>query len=224
VSGSGGNGGTTTGTGGAATGGASGTGGAGQGGSAGSGGGAGQSGDAGDAGDGGPDVSVDTRPDTTVTCADPGLGSVTFRIKSPNGTPYCTDRCRIFATSIAPADGGADLVIRPNPCFNRCDFCAPGICPTDAACPFPEPLNPEGHTYTWYGDFYRATTCGAQPISCNDRICAAPGQYVVTMCAAKQLTEGGTDARAACSPDSMLTCVEVPFEYPTMSMVDVELP
>jgi hypothetical protein len=53
-------------------------------------------------------------------------------------------------------------------------------------------------------------------------MCAAPGRYVATMCAARRTDDAGPNA--LCVPTLNPTCVDVEFDYPSASIVEGKLP
>ena len=75
-----------------------------------------------------------------------------------------------------------------------------------------EPLPDGGATQTWNGLFFKAGNCGPMSAACLTPMCAAPGRYVAEMCAC---------ATNACPTN---TCIEVPFNYPSATVVTGTLP
>jgi hypothetical protein len=78
-------------------------------------------------------------------------------------------------------------------------------------------MKPEGESTEWDGTVWQPGTCGAQ-MSCLGPKCAAPGRYVAKMCASHSVPDGGPLMQ--CSPTPVLTCVDVPFDYPTTAVVE----
>jgi len=75
---------------------------------------------------------------------------------------------------------------------------------------------PEGETFTWDGTLWEQSRCGLQ-VSCVNQVCATPhGKYIARMCASRTTSDAGTFCMSAPTP----TCVDVPFDYPTMATVE----
>jgi hypothetical protein len=69
-----------------------------------------------------------------------------------------------------------------------------------------------GVTGKWNGFAYVAGACGPSGTACLTPLCMPPGPYIAKMCA------------KGASTGTPLTCVDVPFEYPTTETVTGELP
>ena len=52
---------------------------------------------------------------------------------------------------------------------------------------------------------------------CKGLQCAEAGHYIAKMCASRSVPDGGPLGQ--CSFNTMQTCVEVPFDYPTSGVV-----
>jgi hypothetical protein len=78
-------------------------------------------------------------------------------------------------------------------------------------------MKAQGETTTWSGTYWKDGTCGAS-MSCKGTTCAVPGRYIAKMCASRSVPDGGTFGQ--CNPSAMQTCVDVPFDYPTSSVVE----
>ncbi len=150
-----------------------------------------------------------------------GSDSVTFRLV-PGGLPgspgYCVGSCGTSWVTIKTADGqvlgGID-----HGCFASCTDCSPVLCPA-IACPAPHHLASSGENITWNGTLWAANTC-SQPsgakLPCVNPVCVSPGSSLVaTMCAYPNMTpDGGTYCAGGPTPK----CVDVPFIYPTTTVV-----
>ena len=142
--------------------------------------------------------------------------TLTFVMKAPGG--YCAGRpsgCDATWLSILDADGHA-LPLSSN-CTAECSSCEPLGCP--AICPIPSPVPSEGASGAWEGRIFAPSTCTMAQggsLSCVDPQCAPAGTYVARMCAFPG--KGGDAGSEPCdlaSNDVKVTCVDVPFEWPS---------
>jgi hypothetical protein len=78
-------------------------------------------------------------------------------------------------------------------------------------------MAPQGETFEWDGTDWQPGMCGAA-MTCRSHQCAAPGHYIAKMCASHSVPDGGIAGK--CSPTPVLTCVDVPFDYPTAAVVE----
>src|SRR5579859_250170 len=167
-------------------------------------------GSAGNGGSGG--HPVDAGRDAPGTCA----GTVTFQFTAANGksSDWCVGaNCSDVWVTITSSTG---TPVTPSIlCGVTCDTCTSTPCPP-IACRIPQPMKAQGETATWDGTDWQAGTCGANT-ACRGRQCAAPGHYIAKMCASRSVPDGGPLGQ--CSTNPMLTCVDVPFDYPTSSVV-----
>jgi hypothetical protein len=143
-------------------------------------------------------------------------GTTTFHMTEASGTDYCVGvQCTLSWVSVKSMTG--KVMSLSGGCVTNCDVCQPIACGA-AACIAPQHLKPEGQTLTWDGTYYEPSKCGAG-ISCQDKQCAPPGRYVATMCANKNTSDAGI-AGFCQGFDSMPTCVDVEFDYPSMKTVE----
>jgi hypothetical protein len=84
------------------------------------------------------------------------------------------------------------------------------------SCAVPRPID-TGVEQTWDGSLYAQSTCGAA-LTCVDKSCASPEKYVAKMCAYAR-TNADAEAGTACESDPTPVCVEVPFTYPSATVV-----
>jgi hypothetical protein len=85
-------------------------------------------------------------------------------------------------------------------------------------CALPQPMKSDGETLEWDGTTWDPGTCGAPAMMCRTHQCVAPGHYIAKMCASRATPDAG--ALGQCSPNPTLTCVDVPFDYPTTNVVE----
>ena len=79
-------------------------------------------------------------------------------------------------------------------------------------------MKPEGENYVWDGTLWESSHCGTQMLSCVNQVCSVPpGKYIARMCANRATNDAG--AGNFCMSDPTPTCVDVPFDYPTMMTV-----
>jgi hypothetical protein len=156
---------------------------------------------------------TDARPDA-VACDAVATIPVTFHMTAANGVDYCINNCASVWVSILPAGGGAPLSVSRG-CTTTCSQCQPIAC--GAACIAPQHIKPEGETFTWDGTLWEPGKCGAQNASCVNQLCATPhGKYIARMCASRSTSDAG----GFCMSVPEVTCVDVPFDYPTTSIVE----
>jgi hypothetical protein len=84
------------------------------------------------------------------------------------------------------------------------------------SCVAPRPVD-TGVEQTWDGSLYTPSTCGAA-LTCVDKSCASPGSYIAKMCAYGR-TNVDAGVSATCESDPTPVCVEVPFTYPSPTVV-----
>jgi hypothetical protein len=77
-------------------------------------------------------------------------------------------------------------------------------------------MKAQGETATWDGTDWQDGKCGAN-MACKSKQCAAPGHYIAKMCASRSVPDGGMFGQ--CNTNATQTCVDVPFDYPTSSVV-----
>ncbi len=153
-----------------------------------------------------------SRPDAPETCA----GTVTFQLTAANGksSDWCVgSQCSDSWVSVT-TNAGKPVTFSVL-CGVMCSTCTMTPCPP-VACRLPQPMKDQGETMTWDGTDWQQSTCGAN-VSCRGRQCAAPGHYIAKMCGSHSIPDGGTFGQ--CSTNPMLTCVDVPFDYPTSAVV-----
>lgn len=109
-------------------------------------------------------------------------------------------------------------------CESLCeDACEPGGCEFMLAAP--EPIGREGLISVWDGTFFGNTvSCGGDLGGgrCIQTSCAAPGEYIATMCAfpvgKSEVGQGaagtGAEICAAIPGSATPTCIDVPFTWP----------
>jgi hypothetical protein len=101
-------------------------------------------------------------------------------------------------------------------CVASCSNCMPVACPP-VLCALPQPMKAQGESFTWDGTEWDPGMCGAQ-MTCRSHQCAARGSYVAKMCASRSVLDAGPFGQ--CSPTPTLTCVDVPFDYPSATVVE----
>jgi len=144
---------------------------------------------------------------------------VTFRLRVQSGSDYCTNACGAPWVSIYKTGSDQPLVISRG-CTTDCSQCQPVACPA-IACIAPQHVPHDGETLTWDGTAWQSSKCGPQNLTCTSPTCGTPpGRYIARMCAYK----AASDAGPYCMAVSAITCVDVPFEYPTSSAVEGTLP
>ncbi len=174
-------------------------------------------GDATSDGGAGDATSQGTGMDVTIpVCAAP---SVTLRMQAPSGTSYLYAQSfsepgdGVSWYSVAKADGGTLQILWMD--LHICASCTS----QDVAIGYDCSSIPDGGVaVTWNGTTVSgSSTCGTPPESCDTIGCAAPGEYIATMCAgcpgSPNQREGGFGP-----------CVHVPFHYPTTGEVVGNLP
>ena len=119
-------------------------------------------------------------------------------------------------------DSGQPLLIA-DWCQTPCETCITGSCPA-TPCLRGWVLPAEGLTTHWDGTYFVTGTCGAG-ITCENQECAAPGAYVARICY-YFLPRSDTPGLACVSvgPSEYSPCLEVPFTYPSSTVVEVTLP
>jgi len=160
----------------------------------------------------------------------PSLGSVTFHLQAPLGAPAYT-YARSFGDpgdgfwwySVATADGTPLQIFLPTQAATTCGACQQALLPIGFAC---SALPAEGIDGRWNGTAIAGqSSCSwsgsspPSPIACSVLECMPAGRYVATMCAytsSLECSNGPGDDRG--------TCVSVPFDYPTTSVVVGTLP
>jgi len=76
-----------------------------------------------------------------------------------------------------------------------------------------------GPTMQWDGTIYPVSSCG-MGTTCYDQLHAAPGHYVVRMCATPgTLSSPDAGFQSTCTASGPIQCVDVPFDYPGTSPV-----
>jgi hypothetical protein len=74
-----------------------------------------------------------------------------------------------------------------------------------------------GLTFNWSGVLWTPGQCGPNNYACVNRTCGTPaGKYIARMCANRRTSDAGP----FCNYDPVQTCVDVPFEYPTTTVVE----
>ena len=150
---------------------------------------------------------------SAVRTVSPGL--VTFAVHLPATTPYCDP---VF--EIEKSDGTV-LETSLAACETICGRA--GVC-EEARCP-PTFPNPGG--LMWDGSVYVHATCDASGDSapCVGHTFADPGRYRARVCAAHGTMVPNGDARPyVCRSAGGTDCVDVSFDFPTSSPVEVSLP
>ncbi len=149
-------------------------------------------------------------------------GGVTFRL-IPGGVPgspgFCVGSCGASWVTIKSPDGRV-LGNITHGCFASCTDCTPVACPA-APCIAPHRLASSGEETTWNGTLWVPNTCLASSgsnITCVNQLCVAPGSpLIATMCGYPNLNP---DSGSYCyALGTAPTCVDVPFTYPTMTIV-----
>jgi hypothetical protein len=167
-------------------------------------------GDSGGGGDSGGDFEAgpDAPPDAPATCP---TGSIQFTLQVAPGsaTSYCNATgCQGLEWLTILTEGGKALTLG-SACTTDCHACMPIACPL--LCAAPSRIPPAGETFTWTGNKYDPSTCGAG-ISCVTPDCAQAGTYVAHMCGyAEKAPEASV---GACVGDTNPTCVDVRFDWP----------
>jgi hypothetical protein len=101
-------------------------------------------------------------------------------------------------------------------CSALCSECSPIAC--IAACLAPHVLGSTGEQLTWNGTYWRAGTCGlGAGVACVEPQCVAAGtNLVATMCASVSVPQ---DTGSFCFASPTVTCVDVPFTFPSDGVV-----
>jgi hypothetical protein len=147
--------------------------------------------------------------------------SVTFRMV-PGGVPgsagFCVGACGQSWVTVKTPDGHV-LGNIDHGCFASCRDCTPIACPA-IACVAPHHLASAGEDITWNGTLWPQSTCsGANgtSLACVNQLCVSPGtSLIATMCA---YPSTNPDSGSFCTGGPTATCVNVPFTYPTTSIV-----
>src|SRR6266542_2934993 len=152
------------------------------------------------------------------TCA--SSGSVTFQL-IPGGLPgspgYCVGACGASWVTIKSATGQV-LGNIDHGCFASCIDCSPVACPA-VACIAPHRLASTGEEITWNGTLWAQNMCSESngiKLACVNQVCVSPGPLIATMCGYPNMTpDGGSYCLGGQTPK----CVDVPFSYPTATVV-----
>ncbi len=142
-------------------------------------------------------------------------GTVTFHMTAGGGSNsnYCVGSACTFVWVRVTSPDGKSMPFSQD-CVAKCDDCQPVGCP--GLCIAPQRMKPEGETLAWDGTYWDPSTCGAQ-VQCRSRRCAAPGRYTAQMCAYRSTSDAGT---GYCMAVENPTCVDVPFDYPSGTLVE----
>ncbi len=184
--------------------------------------------DATDAGDGGIDwSSLDTDAAPFVSDAGScGTGVVTFRLYGPANSVTISASGDEEPNWLAVAPrSGTELELYPEEMTENCETCFSGegfgvpIGWSDSV------LEDAGATRTWDGQYFAPGTCpppvpAGRYSRCQTPSCAAPGQYLATMCACDEnpLIDQAFPPYAT-SDCANPVCVDVPFDYPSATVV-----
>jgi len=186
--------------------------------------------DTANAGDGGIDwSSLDSDAARFVSDAGScGTGIVTFRVYAP-----ANDALTVSTSgdeepnwlAITPRSG-TQLELYPEEMTEDCESCFSG---EGFAVPigwYDSPLEDAGATRTWDGRYFGPGTCPppvptGRSSRCQTASCAAPGPYLATMCACAESPLNGSQGFPpyATSDCANPVCVDVPFEYPSATVV-----
>jgi hypothetical protein len=169
-------------------------------------------------GDGG--TSPDVRADTATDAAERSAGSVTLQLTVSSMTPYCDEGTTCgFPQHIFIRDPAGRTLTTALPfCQTTCSAeCRPAPCPGIACVPMATRFTDE--RVVWSGVYYEGAQCGAG-VPCSNQRFAPPGRYVAVMCATPgTLSDGGT---GVCIKEAQ-RCVEVPFDFPSPTLVEGRL-
>lgn len=158
------------------------------------------------------------------------LGSVTFHLQAPAGAPAYTylnsfgdPGDGFWWYAVAAADGTPLQIFLPANAATTCGTCQNVLYPDGFSC---STLTTDGVDALWKGTaIVGRSSCPwsdgsvASTISCSTLECMPAGRYVATMCAYTSTSACVSDPR-----DGQGTCVSVPFDYPTTSVVVGTLP
>ncbi len=144
-------------------------------------------------------------------------GMVTFHLSAADGnnTDYCVGAgCSVEWMTVRSAAGQA--INLASGCTTTCEKCQPVACTN--LCIAPQRMKADGETTTWDGTYFQASKCNATT-TCSQMQCAAPGQYIATMCAALSPPDSGLAGFCGITGQQP-TCVAVPFDYPSTTVVE----
>jgi hypothetical protein len=156
-------------------------------------------------------------------------GSVTFVMTTPPGLAYCDQlSCAGGPTHLSITDAAGSAVHWPaGQCgTTECDTCQQLACPLVAVlCPAPEGVVYGGGTTTWDGAYLADSTCGSAHTACSQPRFAAPGRYLAQYCATPgDVTHPDAGFFPICTATGATQCVQVPFDFPSATPVQLALP
>jgi hypothetical protein len=151
-------------------------------------------------------------------------GSTTLRLKIAPGSSYCDTGISCSPAFHITVRNQAGAVVGGTPpfCYVLCSAaCVPMPCPAIACFPYDTPFTGEERVFS--GLDYEASTCGAGTACVRQRF-LPPGRYVAVMCATPgQFMGPDGGGRATCTKTGPPECVEVPFDFPSSTPVEVTL-
>lgn len=152
-------------------------------------------------------------------------GPVTFQLEGASGTgwffsearPACSGHPVNWLTILDSS--GKELVLIP-PCSSDCSLCSNSLPCSQICCTIA--LAAQSESLTWDGRHFVSGTCGSPSKDCFSSQCASPAQYTARFCA---FEKARADSPVPdCSNPTGLTCLDVPFTYPSLTPVSAMLP
>jgi hypothetical protein len=155
------------------------------------------------------------------------VGTVTFDVHVAPGSSFCdnVDVCNPVSHFGVRDASGRTLPLRLPFCAYRCTAeCSPPICPGIACIPMMAAVFTGGQ-FMWGGAYYEGGTCGANvPCSYYEPRYAPAGRYVATFCALPgSPSTNPAEPQCVRPAGQTATCVDVPFELPSATPIDVTL-
>jgi hypothetical protein len=146
-------------------------------------------------------------------------GTVTLRLTVSPGRSYCDqdDFCN-FASHIHVRDPSGRVLLTALPfCQPICSqLCAPPPCPGFPCIPMGTRFT--GEQLVWSGVYYDSSTCGAGA-GCFIQRFATPGRYRAVMCATPGTLSAPDGGQPVCAKEGP-RCVELPFDFPSSTVVE----
>jgi hypothetical protein len=151
---------------------------------------------------------------------------VTFRLLLPSTRSFCDqlETCQFSASHISfSTTTGQSLQIGTQWCATICSAqCTPSPCP-GIPCAIGGGVAVTTVEQTWDGSYYESSTCG-QGMACVIPRHVPPGHYVARVCATPGTLAESDGGPPSCMATGPQECVDVPFDLPGPSPIEVSLP
>jgi hypothetical protein len=146
-------------------------------------------------------------------------GTVTLRLTVSSGRSYC-DQDTLCSTTphIFVRDPAGRVLLTALPfCQPICSqLCAPPQCPGFPCVPMGSRFT--GGDFVWSGVYYDSSTCGGGA-GCFIQRFARPGRYTAAMCATPGALSAPDGGGPVCAKEAQ-RCVELPFDFPSSTVVE----